>query len=190
MKNIIQNSRIISNYTFATRFVNFLKDVEVSDPMIDEELDYMRRVANSLLELQIDTATDYYERDYLMRCHKGVNLRINSTKMIDLKAGDCIVILDDNGTDRKSKYFVKGAKFKVVSSKIRTKFKRNRFYNCMTLKYGKDYDYDFNNFQLFLNDCIEFHEPVVQEVTVKLPNNTKYAVRSDLYSYGVVPNGL
>ena len=37
--NIIKDNRIVSDKTFATRFVNFLKDIEVNDEMSDEEIE-------------------------------------------------------------------------------------------------------------------------------------------------------
>ena len=36
--NIIKDNRIVSDKTFATRFVRFLKDIQVNDPMSEEEL--------------------------------------------------------------------------------------------------------------------------------------------------------
>ena len=71
--NIIKDNRIVSDKTFATRFVNFLKDIEVNDPMSDEELEYLRRVANSLLVHQKNTCTEKQELDYLNTVHsKGI----------------------------------------------------------------------------------------------------------------------
>jgi hypothetical protein len=67
--DIIKDNRIIYDTTFATRFVNFLKDVQVNDPMSYEELDYMRRVAKSLLIHQANTATEKKEKEYLHICH-------------------------------------------------------------------------------------------------------------------------
>lgn len=69
MSSIIKDNRIVSNTTFATRFNSFLKDIQVNDPMSEEELDYMRRVAKSLLLYQIDTVIDKDEKEYLKRCH-------------------------------------------------------------------------------------------------------------------------
>ncbi|MBX7050150.1 MAG: hypothetical protein K1X40_13325 [Chitinophagales bacterium] len=56
--NIIKDNRIVSDKTFATRFVRFLKDIQVNDPMSEEELEYMRMVAKSLLLHQANTATE------------------------------------------------------------------------------------------------------------------------------------
>jgi len=67
--SIIKDNRIVSDTTFATRFVCFLKDIQVNDQMSEEELMYMRRVANSLLLHQANTATDTQEKQYLHRCH-------------------------------------------------------------------------------------------------------------------------
>jgi hypothetical protein len=67
--NIIKENRIVSDKTFATRFVSFLKDIQVNDPMSDEELEYLRRVAHSLLLHQYNTCTEKEELNYLDRCH-------------------------------------------------------------------------------------------------------------------------
>lgn len=67
--NIIKNNRIVSDKTFATRFVSFLKNIQVNDPMGEEELEYLRRVAHSLLLHQSNTSTDKDEKSYLNRCH-------------------------------------------------------------------------------------------------------------------------
>lgn len=67
--NIIEDNRIVSDKTFATRFVSFLKNVEVNDPMSAGELEYMRWVAAALLLHQVNTATEKEEKEYLDRCH-------------------------------------------------------------------------------------------------------------------------
>ncbi len=67
--NIIKDNRIVSDITFATRFVGFLKDIQVNDQMGEEELEYLRRVANSLLLHQANTCTEKEELSYLERCH-------------------------------------------------------------------------------------------------------------------------
>jgi len=58
MENPIKDNRIVSDKTFATRFVAFLKDIQVNDVMSEEELWYLRNVAEYLLSYQIDTVTD------------------------------------------------------------------------------------------------------------------------------------
>ena len=67
--NIIKENRIVSDRTFATRFLGFLKDIQVNDPMSAEELEYLRRVANSLLVHQKNTCTEKQELDYLNTVH-------------------------------------------------------------------------------------------------------------------------
>jgi len=69
MKTIIDN-RIVQGTTFATRLVDFLKDIKVNDAMSEEELEYLQRVADDLLKLQIKTATEKEEIVYLERVHK------------------------------------------------------------------------------------------------------------------------
>jgi hypothetical protein len=63
----IKDNRIVSNETFAIRFRNFIKDVQVNDPASDEEKEYLLNVANQLLKYQIQTVTKDTEIDYLKR---------------------------------------------------------------------------------------------------------------------------
>ncbi len=67
--SIIKDNRIVSDKTFATRFVSFLKDIQVNDQMGYEELEYLRSVAKSLLLHQANTATEKEEKQYLHSCH-------------------------------------------------------------------------------------------------------------------------
>jgi hypothetical protein len=69
VENPIKDNRIVSDKTFATRFVAFLKDIQVSDAMSEEELWYLQEVAGSLLFYQWFTATNKDETAYLSRCH-------------------------------------------------------------------------------------------------------------------------
>ena len=66
MKNPIIDDRLVAGQTFAVRFHNFLKDVTVSDTGSDEELEFMKRVADSLLRWQCITAFEQSEVDYLV----------------------------------------------------------------------------------------------------------------------------
>jgi hypothetical protein len=66
----IKDNRIVSNETFAIRFRNFIKDVQVNDPASDEEKEYLLDVADQLLKYQIQTVTDESEINYL----KSLNL--------------------------------------------------------------------------------------------------------------------
>jgi len=63
----IKDNRIVSNETFALRFRNFIKDVQVNDAASEEEKEYLLNVANQLLKYQIQTATDEKEINYLKR---------------------------------------------------------------------------------------------------------------------------
>lgn len=65
--NPIKNNRIVSNETFAIRFKNFIKDVQVNDPASDEEKEYLLNVANQLLKYQIQTVTEDTEINYLKK---------------------------------------------------------------------------------------------------------------------------
>lgn len=63
----IKDNRIVSDKTFAVRFKNFIKDVQVNDPASDEEKEYLLNVANRLLNYQIQTVTKDTEINYLKR---------------------------------------------------------------------------------------------------------------------------
>lgn len=65
--NPIKDNRIVSDETFAIRFKNFIKDVQVNDPASEEEQEYLLSVANSLLKYQIQTVTKDSEINYLKR---------------------------------------------------------------------------------------------------------------------------
>ena len=65
--NPIKDNRLVSNKTFAVRFRNFIKDVQVNDACSEEEKEYLLNVADQLLKYQIQTATDKSEIDYLKR---------------------------------------------------------------------------------------------------------------------------
>ncbi len=67
----IQDSKPLPfDYTFPTRLTSFVKDIQATCPMGEEEKEYMERVAAKLLQHQIETATDQNEVDYLTRLHK------------------------------------------------------------------------------------------------------------------------
>ena len=65
MNNPIKDNRIVNDETFAIRFRNFIRDTQVNDAASDEEKCYLLNVAQSLLDYQIETATDESELKYL-----------------------------------------------------------------------------------------------------------------------------
>lgn len=65
----ILNDRLVSDITFATRLLSFVKDIQVNDPCSADERDYIERVARHLLTHQAETAVDKDELDYLKRIH-------------------------------------------------------------------------------------------------------------------------
>ena len=62
--NPIVDNRIVSDYTFATRFKNFLEGIQVCDACGEDELNYMKLVAGELLTYQMATVKDKDEKDY------------------------------------------------------------------------------------------------------------------------------
>ena len=65
--NPIKGNRIVNSKTFAIRLKDFIEHTNVSDPMSEEEKEYLIRVADMLLKYQIQTATDKEEINYLKR---------------------------------------------------------------------------------------------------------------------------
>lgn len=69
--NPIKENRIVSDYTFAVRFKQFLKWIPkewwMSQCHYFEEYEYMMDIANQLLNYQIQTAESEDEIDYLKR---------------------------------------------------------------------------------------------------------------------------
>jgi len=65
--NPIKNNRIVSDKTFAIRFKNFIKDVNVNDACSYEEKEYLLNIADELLNYQIETACEESEINYLKR---------------------------------------------------------------------------------------------------------------------------
>lgn len=71
MENPIIDNRIVSDYTFARRLKNHLSTVEAGCPMGQEEVEYLLRVANDLLEYQIETCPKE-EQWYHKNCDKSI----------------------------------------------------------------------------------------------------------------------
>lgn len=66
--SIIVDKRLISDMTFAIRLKSFVSDINVADSVEgDKDKSYLIQMADQLLALQIATATDQYEIDYLKR---------------------------------------------------------------------------------------------------------------------------
>lgn len=56
LTNPIKEKRIVNDITFALRFKHFLNDIKVCDAASEEELDYLKCVADKLLDYQVNTA--------------------------------------------------------------------------------------------------------------------------------------
>lgn len=54
--NPFKEKRIVNDITFALRFKHFLENIKVCDAASDEELDYLKCVADKLLDYQVSTA--------------------------------------------------------------------------------------------------------------------------------------
>ena len=74
MNNPIIDNRIVNSKTFVIRFKQFLEWIPegwwMSQPHYYEEYEYMKYVAEQLLEYQIETVTNKEEINYL----KSLNL--------------------------------------------------------------------------------------------------------------------
>lgn len=71
-RNPIVDNRIVNDISFATRFRSFLNGVTVNDLMSEEELEYLKMVADDLLEWQKKTVTDPNEIQYFK--NNGIKL--------------------------------------------------------------------------------------------------------------------
>ncbi len=58
MDNPIIDNRIVSDMTFATRFRSFLDGIEPCDASSDEELEYLKMVADKLVVYQRATCPE------------------------------------------------------------------------------------------------------------------------------------
>lgn len=65
MKSPFVDGRLVSDKTFAIRFLNFMKEVEVNDCPGEEEKEYLLGIAEDLLEWQISTVSSEEEKKYL-----------------------------------------------------------------------------------------------------------------------------
>lgn len=64
--NPIKDNRIVSDVTFAVRFKHFLDKIQPHDPWSEEELDYLKMVADRLLDYQkLTVESASYEEKYL-----------------------------------------------------------------------------------------------------------------------------
>ena len=67
MENIIKDNRLVSNYTFAKRFLSFVESVNIADACGYDEKESMLNIAKGLLKYQCKTAEDENEIAYLKR---------------------------------------------------------------------------------------------------------------------------
>ena len=112
----------------------------------------------------------------------------NTERFVEIKRNDWIEIIEGN---EESKYFIKGARFRVVSSVLRPHWNDgSRFHNFCTEKYGKDYNKIYksneNSFDLYQNDLIESGVVFFQLINLSLPNKSNYAIKSTNYKYKVI----
>lgn len=75
MDNPIKENRIVKDYTFALRLLNFALTTRCSDPCSEDEKESMISYSTTLLKYQIETVTDQYEIDYLERCNAKEKLK-------------------------------------------------------------------------------------------------------------------
>lgn len=69
MKNPIINNRLVSNKTFALRFLIFALETQCADACSEDEKEAMISHGTKLLKYQIKTAIDKNEIDYLENCN-------------------------------------------------------------------------------------------------------------------------
>ena len=69
MENPIKANRIVNDNTFARRLKGHLDQTQAGCAMGQEDLEYLRRVADKLLQWQIETCP-YDEKPYHQNCDK------------------------------------------------------------------------------------------------------------------------
>jgi hypothetical protein len=74
MNNPIKDNRLVKDYTFALRLLNFAIDTDCADACSEDEKESMISYSTSLLKYQIETATEQFEKDYLQRCNADERL--------------------------------------------------------------------------------------------------------------------
>lgn len=65
MNNPIKDNRIVNDVTFAIRLRDFIYYTDICDAISEEEKDYLLRIAQQLLDYQVETATNESELRYL-----------------------------------------------------------------------------------------------------------------------------
>ena len=75
MENPIKDNRIVKDKTFALRLLGFALETNCADACSEDEKESMISYSTSLLQYQIDTATEQDEIDYLERCNAKENLK-------------------------------------------------------------------------------------------------------------------
>ena len=75
MKNPIKDNRIVKDKTFALRLLCFALATSCTDACSEDEKESMISYSISLLNYQIDTATEEDEIDYLERCNAKETLK-------------------------------------------------------------------------------------------------------------------
>jgi hypothetical protein len=64
MENPIIDNRIVNDKTFAVRFKSFLNGIQANDMVGEEELDYLKYVADKLVTYQLATVETDEEKAY------------------------------------------------------------------------------------------------------------------------------
>lgn len=75
MENPIKDNRIVKDKTFALRLLRFVLDTNCNDACSEDEKESMVSYSSSLLQYQIETATEQDEIDYLERCNAKETLK-------------------------------------------------------------------------------------------------------------------
>ena len=83
MENPIKDNRIVKDKTFALRLLDFALNTNCNDACSEDEKESMVSYSTSLLQYQIETATEQDEIDYLERCNAKEEL-IKGLKFIGI----------------------------------------------------------------------------------------------------------
>lgn len=96
MENPIKDNRIVNDRTFATRFKSHLEGMRASCAAADEEIQYLKKVADKLLKYQLHTSPDS-EIPYHSNCNNIKTVYNIEEAKYHFLTSNKTVICEDNG---------------------------------------------------------------------------------------------
>ena len=120
-----------------------------------------------------------YKKQVLEKYHiaEKISRGLKAERFIEFKRNEYVEITSDN-TD--SKYFVKGARFKVLKCFLTYWDNRWKFDRYLE---SNNIEFDKNDFDLLQHYLIEAECDYRQILLVKLPTGARYPLKSNIYDY-------